>query len=137
MIPIRLVNPSFQPVKIYRRTRLADFEEVDQNVTTFELNATEKIEEPSNYEQLEKHDYSQLPDLSDSILSTDDKVKFHDLFVKYRDVFALSDSELGRTSLVQHVIDTGDATPIKQMPYRTSPEGKQEIDRQVNNMLEC
>ena len=136
MIPIRLVNPSFQPVKIYRRTRLADFEEVDQNVATFELNATEKIEEPSNYEQLEKHDYSQLPDLSDSILSTDDKVKFRDLFVKYRDVFALSDSELGRTSLVQHVIDTGDATPIKQMPYRTSPEGKQEIDRQVNNMLE-
>ena len=93
MIPISLVNPSFQPVKIYRRTRLADFEEVDQNVATFELNATEKIEEPSNYEQLEKHDYSQLPDLSDSILSTDDKVKFHDLFVKYCDVFALSDSD--------------------------------------------
>ena len=136
MIPIRLVNPSFQPVKIYRRTRLPDFEEVDQNVATFELNATEKIEEPSNYEQLEKHDYSQLPDLSDSILSTDDKVKFRDLFVKYRDVFALSDSELGRTSLVQHVNNTGDATPIKQMPYRTLPEGKQEIDRQVNNTLE-
>ena len=136
MIPIRLVNPSFQPVKIYRRTRLPDFEEVDQNVAAFELNATEKIEETSNYEQLEKHAYSQLPDLSNSILSTDDKVKFHDLFVKYRDVFALSDSELGRMSLVQHVIDTGDATPIKQRPYHTSPEGKQEIDRQVNNMLE-
>ena len=136
MIPIRLVNPSFQPVKIYRRTRLPDFEEVDQNVAAFELNATEKIEETSNYEQLEKHAYSQLPDLSNSILSTDDKVKFRDLFVKYRDVFALSDSELGRTSLVQHVIDTGDATSIKQRPYHTSPEGKQEIDRQVNNMLE-
>ena len=136
IIPIRLVNPSFQPVKIYRRTRLADFEEVSQNVETFELNATEQIEEPSNQEQLDKHDYSQLPDLSDSILSADDKVKFRDLFVKYRDVFSLPDSELGRTSLVQHVIDTGDATPIKQMPYRTSPEGKQEIDRQVNNMLE-
>ena len=79
-----------------------------------------------------------MPDLSDSILSTDDKVKFRDLFVKYRDVFALSDSELGRTSLVQHVIDTGDATPIKQMPYNysTLPEGKQEIDREVINMLE-
>ena len=77
-----------------------------------------------------------MPDLSDSILSTDDKVKFRDLFVKYRDVFALSDSELGRTSLVQHVNNTGDATRIKQMPYRTLPEGKQEIDRQVNNTLE-
>ncbi|PFX18965.1 Gag-Pol polyprotein [Stylophora pistillata] len=55
---------------------------------------------------------------------------------KYRDVFAFSDAELGRTSLVQHVIDTSDTTPIKQMRFRTSPEGKQEIDRQVKVMLE-
>ena len=61
---------------------------------------------------------------------TDDKVKFRDSFVKYHDVFALSDSELGRTSLVQHVIDTGDTTPIKQMPYRTSPKvSKRLIDK--------
>ena len=47
-----------------------------------------------------------------------------------------SDDQLGRTSLVQHVIETGDAAPIKQRPYRTSPESKQEIDRQVNDILE-
>ena len=93
MIPIRSVNPSFQPVIIYHRTRLPDFEGIDQNVATFELNVREQIEEPSKHEQLEKQDYSQLPDLSDSILSTDDKVKFRDLFVKYCDVFALSDSD--------------------------------------------
>ena len=52
------------------------------------------------------------------------------------DVFAFSDDQLGRTTLVQHVIETGDAAPIKQRPYRTSPESKQEIDRQVNGMLE-
>ncbi|XP_015764203.1 PREDICTED: uncharacterized protein LOC107343152 [Acropora digitifera] len=34
-------------------------------------------------------------------------------------------------------IDTGDALPIKQRPYRTSPKcGKQEIDRQVEDMLQ-
>ena len=43
---------------------------------------------------------------------------------------------MGRTSLVQHVIDTGDATPIKQRPYRVSPDVKKEIDRQVDEMLE-
>ena len=51
-------------------------------------------------------------------------------------MFAFSDDQLGRTSLVQHTIDTGDAVPIKQRPYRTTPENKQEIDRQVNDMLE-
>ena len=48
----------------------------------------------------------------------------------------LSNAELGRTSLVQHMIYTGDATPIKQMPYRTSRKGKQEIDRRVDNVLD-
>ena len=43
---------------------------------------------------------------------------------------------MGRTSLVQHVIDTGDAMPIKQRPYRVSPVVKKEIDRQVDKMLE-
>ena len=74
--------------------------------------------------------------MSDSILSDGDKVKFQALFKKYRDVFAYPGDQLGRTSLVQHVIDTGDAVSIKQRPYRTSPEGKKEIDRQVNDMLE-
>ena len=35
------------------------------------------------------------------------------------DVFALDDSELGRTSLVQHTIDTGDHPAIKQPTRRT------------------
>ncbi|PFX16680.1 Retrovirus-related Pol polyprotein [Stylophora pistillata] len=125
-VPVRLVNPSFEPVKIYRRTRRANFEEVDRNKATSELNASEKLREShcslNSDNQPKECDYSQLPDLSDSILSADDKIKFRDLFKKYRDVFAFSDAELGRTLLVQRVIDTDDATPIKQMPYRTSPE---------------
>ena len=60
------------------------------------------------------YDYSDLPDLSDSALSDSDKVKFRNLFSKYHDVFPFSANQLGRTSLVQHTIDTGDAMPIKQ-----------------------
>ena len=55
-------------------------------------------------------------------------MKFGDLFQSYRDLFAFSDD--------QHIIDTGDALPIKQRPYRTSPTCKQEIDRQVEDMLQ-
>ena len=83
-----------------------------------------------------RHDYSDLPDLSDSILNDDDRIKFRELFRCYRDVFAFTGDQLGKTSLVQHVIDTGDAMPIKQRPYRTSPRSKQEIDRQVDDMLQ-
>ena len=36
-------------------------------------------------------------------------------------LFFLGD-QLGRTSLVQHVIDIGDAMPMKQRSYRASPD---------------
>ena len=50
-------------------------------------------------------------------------------------MFAFVNDHLGRTSLVKHVIDTGDATPIRQKPYQTTLEDREEIDRQVDDML--
>jgi len=136
-IPIRMVNPCAKPVKIYRRPRLADFEAVDQSIATFQLN--DSVQTASSTENVElqspQNDYSNLPDLADSVLNDDDQVKVQNRFRKYCYVFAFSDDQLGRTSLVQHVIDTGDAVPIKQKPYRTTPDNKQEIDRQVGEML--
>ena len=140
-IPIRVVNPSAQPVKVFRETRLGDFSSIGDEVETFELSefpqeVLSAMSEGQTKNELPHHDYSNLPDLSDSILNNDDRIKFRELFRRYRDVFAFADEQLGKTSLVQHVIDTGDAIPIKQRPYRTSPRCKQEIDRQVGDMLQ-
>ena len=138
-IPVRMVNPSAQPVKIFRRTKLADFERVDNDLATFEIgkNSPSSDAQHNSSDDLQQpKDYSEFPDLSNSILNDDEKVKFKNLFNKYRNVFAFPGDQLGRTSLVQHVIDTGDAMPIKQRPYRVSPDVKKEIDRQVEEMLE-
>ena len=62
-------------------------------------------------------------------MNDDEKVKFKNLFNKYRNVFAFPRDQLGRTSLAQHIIDTGNAMPIEQRPYRVSPDVKKEIDR--------
>ena len=70
------------------------------------------------------------------VLNDDDRIKFYELFWCYRRVFAFADDQLGKTSLVQHVIDICDAMPIKQRPYRTSTWCKQEIDPQVKDMLQ-
>ena len=137
-LPVRMVNLSPCPVKIFRKTRLGDFESVGDSIETFQLREAPE-EFTYSFKTREKHsqaDYSEFPDLSDCVLSEADKIKFGDLFQAYRDVFAFTDDELGKTSLVQHVIDTGDALPNKQRPYRTSPKCKQEIDRQVEDMLQ-
>ena len=44
---------------------------------------------------------------------------------EFKDCFAVRGQSLGRTSLVQHRINTGDTTPIRQPPRRP-PLSKQE-----------
>ena len=57
------------------------------------------------------------------------------LLGQYSDVFAASSFDLGRTSIIQHKIDTGAARPIKQPPYRVSQTQKAEIEKQIETML--
>ena len=51
-------------------------------------------------------------------------------------MFSLSELDLGRTNLLTHCIDTGNARPIEQQPHRTSPSKHAEIERQVKDLLE-
>ena len=62
----------------------------------------------------------QLPDALQKLLEnsshelTDEqRVSLSQLLCKYKDVFADTDCQLGRTSLVKHHISTGEAPPIK------------------------
>ena len=72
-----MINLSSQPVKIYRRTRLGDFERVDSSIETFELDSLKQSDSPPSPTDDGFHrEYSDLPDLSDSTLSDGDKVKF-------------------------------------------------------------
>lgn len=74
---MRMINPSSQPVKIYRRTRLGDFKGVDSSIETFELDSMKHSDSPSSPTDVGFHgDYSDLPDLSDSALADGDKVRF-------------------------------------------------------------
>ena len=60
--------------------------------------------------------------------------QLEDLLLNSVDVFALNDSELGRTSLVKHSIDTGDHPPIKQQPCRTPFVQREKISKLIDEM---
>ena len=53
------------------------------------------------------------------------------------DVFALDDSELGHTSVIQHHVDTGDHGPIKQVVRRVPFVYRDKIARMVTAMKEA
>ncbi len=48
---------------------------------------------------------------------------------EHRDVFSSGPTDMGRTGLVKHTIDTGDQRPVR-LPPRRLPIAKQEIERE-------
>ena len=63
----------------------------------------------------------QILDLCAPGVESDARLKLKDLITEYRDVFALTDEELGTTHVVEHHIDTGDTRPIKLPAHRIAP----------------
>ena len=57
------------------------------------------------------------------------------LLASFEDIFASSSLDLGHTNVIQHHINTGDARPIKQAPYRVSQSQRAKIDEHISNML--
>ena len=54
----------------------------------------------------------------------------------YADVFAGDSSDLGRTNITQHRIDTGDAKPIRQTPRRIPIARRHKTKELLQSMLD-
>ena len=68
-------------------------------------------------------------------LAPEERDKFNGLIMENVDIFAWDTTQLGRTNLVQHSIDVGDATPIKKRWYRTSRLERAFIEEEIQRML--
>ncbi|KAI8485080.1 hypothetical protein Bbelb_371860 [Branchiostoma belcheri] len=75
-------------------------------------------------------------DLSDIDLPQPQLTRLSDLIEANRDCFSTSATDIGRTTLVEHRIDTGDAKPIRQQPYRTPVHRRDALREQLSSMLE-
>lgn len=58
------------------------------------------------------------------------------LLRRHAELFAVDDGDLGRTDLVLHDIDTGDARPIRQPPRRAPTALKDKLDEEIDSMLQ-
>jgi len=67
-------------------------------------------------------------------LTPDEQEAALEVLYKHSKCFAASDIELGRCPWVEHEIDTGDAQPIAQPPYKSAWKEREEILNQVNKM---
>ncbi|KAI2645882.1 Retrovirus-related Pol polyprotein [Labeo rohita] len=126
---VRAMNPTNEDCHVPCGTRLGEFHSlVTQPGEEF------TIQEPTVAQiqtQMDPCPKSKV-DLSQSALDSEEQAQLETLISKYSDVFSVDDCDYGRTDLVKHTIRTGDAQPIRQRAYRTSPHIRAEIDRKLN-----
>ena len=74
------------------------------------------------------------------ILIQEQRAKVDEILLEHKDVFVDhiskegQTSNLGRTTVFTHSINTGNATPIKQRPYKASPDQQEFIKREIEEM---
>ena len=79
---------------------------------------------------------AQLETVKASTVATANQLQeMHDLLVEYADVFAANPKSPGCVTSVEHIIDTGDAAPIKRKPYRTAPHLQKFLDEEIDGLL--
>ena len=130
-IPVCVMNPTDQPVTLYRGTRIAQLAEIE-----------EVEDSPMMISSVQRGTVS--PELEEALwllaekasLASEEQEKLFLLLLEYADVFALCNDELGRTNVLQHEIHTGDASPIRQQFCRVCPQKRQEMRNLLSEMLE-
>mgnify|MGYP000223687599 CR=1 FL=1 len=88
-------------------------------------------------ERLPEHMRCVLPDAGgdELTLTTSALDEATKLILSYEDCFADASGKVGWTDQATHSIDTGINRPVKQPPRRTSFEEKDQIERQLSDLL--
>ncbi|CAC5358979.1 Retrovirus-related Pol polyprotein from transposon 297,Retrovirus-related Pol polyprotein from transposon 412 [Mytilus coruscus] len=136
-VVFKVLNPTSKPVKLFKDTNIGTFEEIDK-VLDEEYNSdvvptshvVNSLCEGISKEMMQdvQVDWEQL--------SNSEQEQLSELLNEFSDIFAKSDSDLGKTNLVSHSIDTQGHGAVKQRPYRVPFSQREEIRTQIQDMLD-
>jgi hypothetical protein len=135
-VPVRVLNPSSEEYRVQKGADISHCEPV-AGVFLAPIEASPTAENLKvrklTLESLPTH----LQDLINRIMKHLDQAqqnKALDLIAGFTDVFSKNLDDLGRTTLVQHQINTEGAAPIRQPPRRLPLSQREEARRQVEKM---
>ena len=131
-VPVRLLNPRTNSVKVQRGTVVAQMESVEMNNPVFgTVQLAGSILEPKT--QLMESLTNQLGITNH--VSGAQRQQLIELLIDFADIFSVAPDDLGRTSKLQHHIDTGNACPVKQPIRRIPPAKRKETQKLLQEML--
>ena len=132
-VPVCLLNTQAEPITVYPGTEIATLQQVE--LPTANVRAVAG----GLNRGVDKQQWQLVSSILGEVetkLSPEEHEQFLTLLCSYTDVFAASNSDLGRTSMLKHRINTGDAAPIRQPVRRLPPQQREEVQRLIREMLE-
>ncbi len=131
-IPVRVFNPTLLNVTVKKNTSVGTVTPVIacETVTKAGGELDKQLQEnhvPDHLANLYDASVKELPEEYHSEVAK--------LLTEYQDVFSTGDGDIGKTGVVKHRINTGNAPPIRQKPRRLAPAIQEEADKQVKDML--
>lgn len=123
-VPLRILNLRPEATILYKGSQIALLQPAE--IVEDETDITDSVALGSALEELYER--------SSQSLNQDQQVKLKELLYQHKDTFSES-GELGRTNLVYHEINTGNARPIRQPARRLPHHQRSEAQAQVDEML--
>ena len=127
-VPVRVLNTDKVDIVVSSGTVLADLQPA---ICAESLDNTSA----SSAEMLRLQLIDELVGRVDAEVSESICLQLRLLLENYRTVFSTGEMDLGRTGVVQHEIDTGDARPFRQPLRRHPPAHQAAIQEHVSSML--
>ena len=136
-VPLQIVNLNDKEIKVYKGTVVAYLEDMleTSHVNSIDTTDMSHVSEPQNaefpahLEKLLENSCQHLDEEQSSILK--------ELLYEHQNLFSRSSADIGHTNLVEHEIDTGDARPFKQQPYRIPLAKRLHAENEIKRMADA
>ncbi len=141
LLAVRVVNMSLKPVSVKKGKIIANAEVVQpDDVDNFHLNRTitEVKTDSAGFKTADVPEHLKIlweETCQAADLDEVNRKKLAKMFCQRQNAFACSDTDIGRTTLIAHDINTEGAVPIKQQPRRPPVAYAGEVTKQVDELL--
>ena len=130
---MELQNFTNKPVTIPAKTVLCSLQQVER-VKSEELRPD--VSGARRSATVTTEQFLQMFKFTGMSITPEEKCQLEEFLVSWKDVFSVSEFDIGHTDLIKHRIDLVDETPIKQRHRRIPPTMYTEVKQHIDQMLE-
>ena len=132
-VVLTCANLTDDPVSVSKGTTIALVHPIQQIVK--DVGPKPTYNDDINIDDIPEH-LKNMVDSASADLNHDQKAHLYNIIYHHQDIFLGPDGKLGRTPLVKHNIDTGNAKPIRARAYKPALKRKAVIEEQIKQMLD-